>query len=78
MPGLPTEVERCFISFIDVHSRYTYVAQLKVRAKTPVYITKFLDNVNNAFWKAPKWFRSDNAGEYISQVVDSILGDMEV
>lgn len=69
IPGLPEGVERYFISFFDVASRYVYVTPLNVRSKTPMFITKFLENVTKAFGRAPKWFIRDNAGEYMIQAM---------
>lgn len=48
-PGITNEVERYFISFIDVVTSYAYVAQFHKRAQTPEFIDKFLKNLGRDF-----------------------------
>lgn len=76
--GLPEGVERCFISFIDIYSRFAYVAPLDVRANTPAFLTKLLDYITKTFGTSPKRLISDNAVEYMSRVVEQLFGDMDI
>lgn len=38
----------------------------------------FLNSIQDRFWKQPDWFIFENAGEYMSAVVEEMLGDKGV
>lgn len=69
VPGILAEVERYFISFMHVATRYAYVDPLTTRAETPGLIDQFLTNMGARFGRPPDWMISYNAGEYMSKVV---------
>lgn len=78
IPRLPADTESFFISFIDVHSRFSYVAPFDLRSKTAEFVTRFPDRIKEEFGRASTWFISDNAGKYMSDVVTKIIGNMDV
>lgn len=53
IPGMPTAVERYFISFIDMATRYSYVAPIASRAQASTMIQDFLTRIEDATGNAP-------------------------
>lgn len=51
---------------------------MEVDCRTAEFVTKFLDNVKKEFGRAQKFFISDKAGEYMRELVDYIIGKMDV
>lgn len=78
IPGMPAVFQRYFIAFIKASSRYTYVKLLTVRSETPNVIQMFLDEMQETYGQPPYWLISHNTVEYMSKVVEQILGDMDV
>lgn len=76
--GMPTGFKRYFISFIEVHSHYAYVSGLDKRLDTPTKINRLLNNMMKQFGQPPRWFFSDNTGEYTSRFMTKLLGNMEI
>lgn len=63
---------------IEVSNKYAYVKTLDRYTKTPILITWFLNRIEGRFGKKPDWFISDKSGEYMSSVVETMLGGMNV
>lgn len=63
---------------MDVVCRYAYVTPTSTKNQTTQLIEQFLNNFQIKWRQSPKWFISDNAGEYISKVVTDPLGDMHL
>lgn len=78
IPTMSTQFGKYFISFIDAHSRYLYVQPFGRRYETAGIIQTYLTKVENAFRRTPQWLISDNVCDYMSTIVEEILGDMEV
>ena len=78
IPGIPHDQHRYFISFIDMNSRYAYVSPLTVRSETTQLIDSFLSKMQKQFGHVPTCFISDNAGEYMSRTVETMLADMDI
>lgn len=64
--------------FIDTARRYAYVAQIDKRNKARPMIQEFLSRVQGATGHKPRWLVSDNAGEYMAEVVKNALADMDI
>lgn len=77
-PENRTQQELYFITFTDVATRYAYVTRIRSRDKTQHVIDQFLSTFAQKWGKTPTWLITDNTGEYTSQVVMDILGDMDI
>lgn len=71
-------LERYFISFINLYSRFAYVEPVDFRANTPEILTTFLHQVTESFGKPRTRFISDNVGKYMISVVEQNLGTMDI
>lgn len=78
LPGIPSAVERYFISMIDTQSRYAYVANLTKRSQTGKLLQDFLARMARTTGQPQRWLVSDNAGEYMAEVIGSALVDLDI
>lgn len=76
--GLPGNIERYFISLIDTRKRYACAALLKSRKETTKAIQKYLEEVRNATGRTPRWIVSDNAGEWMSAVIQDTRKELDI
>lgn len=76
IPCMPITFKKYFISFNYTSSQYLYTKPLKRRSETAGIIQN--DKMQQTFKTTPKWLISDNAGEYISALVEKSLGNMDV
>lgn len=78
VPGLPADVSRYFISFVDMATPFAYVASITSRRQASQMKETFLNKVQEATGVTPQWLISENDGGYTSEVVRDMLGDMNV
>lgn len=78
LKGIPPKVERYFISVIDTHSRYAYVANLTKRSKTGQIIQQFLYRVTRTMERPLRWLVIENVREYMAGVMGDALGNLGI
>lgn len=78
VPGMSQNFKRYFISFIELTSRYACTKQLHARSETPTIIRDFLNQMQHTCQVKPKWLITGNAGEYTSDVILNMLGEMDI
>lgn len=61
--GMPQDIVRYFISFVDTATRYAYVATITSRKQAAQMTELFLNKIQETTGTTPKWLVSDNAGE---------------
>ena len=67
--------KRYFITFIDDHTRYTYVYLLKTKDEVFEKFKEFKSEVENQKEKRIKVLRSDRGGEYFSDIFNQFCED---
>lgn len=68
----PMQVEtfgkkRYFITFIDIHTKYTEVQLMREKSEAPRLIIEYIEKMKTQLGKKPKIFRSDRGTEYMSR-----------
>lgn len=76
--GIPAEIESYFISFIDGHNRYAYVANIAKHSHARQVIQDFLSRIQRTTGRKQRWLVSDNAGEYMAEVFSTALVDLGI
>lgn len=74
----PMQVEsvgrkRYFITFIDVHSKYTEVQFLREKSEAAEITIQYIEKMKNQIGKKPKVFRSDRGTEYLNGKLQEYL-----
>lgn len=62
-----------FVTFIDDHSRFTWIYFLRAKSEVFDVFKKFFTYVKNHFSASIKTFRSDSVGVYVSHQFQNIL-----
>lgn len=73
MPVTSVGGARYFVTFIDVHSRYSAVYFLKTKDEVELKVIEHLELLSNTFRKKVKSFRTDRGTEYMSNKVQRYL-----
>lgn len=64
-----------FITFIDDHTRVTWVFLLKEKSEAEMVFKNFYNMIQTQFQTKIKIFRSDNGKEFFNQVLGSFFGE---
>lgn len=73
MPVTSLGGSRYFVTFIDVHSKYSAVYFLKTKDEVELKVIEHLELLSNTFRKKVKSFRTDRGTEYMSNKVQTYL-----
>lgn len=71
-------MERYLTSFLDTKSIYAYFAHLAKLKKAGNVVQDFLSRVQRHTGRRPRWLVSDNADEYMKDMVGDALADMGI
>jgi len=74
----PMQVEslgkkKYFITFVDVHSKYTEVYFIRDRSEVPTKVIEYVERMKTQTGRKPKIFRTDRATEYMGEKLQSYL-----
>jgi len=64
---------RWFVSFIDDHTRMTWVSLMKIKSEVTIMFKNFNSIVVNQFQSCIKVLWTDNAGEFVNQELKQYL-----
>jgi transposase InsO family protein len=64
---------KCYVTFIDDHSRFTWVYFLRSKSEVFCTFTEFFAYVANQFSASIKTLRTDSVGEYLSTEFQAFL-----
>ena len=74
-PTLSRTGFKYYVTFIDDHSRFTWIYFMRFKSEVFSLFQKFYNMVHTQFQKAIKILRSDSGGEYMSHDFSAFLSD---
>ncbi|KHJ43238.1 integrase core domain protein [Trichuris suis] len=75
MPTPTPSGDRCMLTLIDDHSRFTMVRLIKSKGELARVIKAYVARMKNRFGRKPIAFRTDNGKEYVGQELKSYFED---